>query len=420
MAIDRKQPKCPYEKLCGGCRMDGRSYAATLEEKRAAMEELLAPVMPSGWRAKITGMDDPFHYRNKVHRAFGAVTKGRKKTWTSGIYREGTHEIIDVKDCLIEDARAVETIAHVKALIDEFHLPYFDEDTGNGLIRHLLIRTAHATGEMLLVIVTGSTWFPGKKNFADALRKRCPEITTAVLNLNDRKTSMILGPKETTLYGRGFIEDELCGLRFRISASSFYQVNSVMTEKLYAKAVEFAALTSETSVIDAYSGIGTIGMAAAHAAKDVLSIELNENAVRDARKNAEKNTLANVRFLRADATEALAALSKDSPYGDGSGLVLMMDPPRQGSTPEFIRTAAAMQPARIVYISCGPDTLARDLRLFAKLGYKAKAAEFYDMFPFTEHVESVTLLQRMSNTRERTITLDVEMEDYHRIKNEGR
>ncbi len=384
--------------------MDGRSYARTLEEKRVSMEKLLAPYLPEGWRPRITGMDDPFHYRNKVHRTFGAVSKGRKKVWTSGIYREGTHEIIEVRDCLIEDRRAVETLTRVRKLIDDFHLPYYDEDTGNGLIRHLLVRTAHKTGEMLLVIVTGSTWFPGKKNFAEALRKHCPEITTAVLNLNDRRTSLILGPKDTVLYGRGFIEDELAGLRFRISASSFYQVNSLMTEKLYQKAIQFAALTPETSVIDAYSGIGTIGMAAAGSAKDVLSIELNENAVRDARKNAERNGLQNVHFLRADATEALAAMAADSPYGDGSRLVLFMDPPRQGSTPEFIRAAVSMNPARIVYISCGPEALARDLRLFAKLGYKAREAECFDMFPFTGHVETVVLLRRDEKEEKKMIS----------------
>ena len=387
------EPRCPYEKLCGGCRMDGRTYAHTLEEKRAAAEKLIAPYLPEGWRGEITGMEEPFHYRNKVHRAFGAASKGRKKVWTSGIYREGTHEIISVRDCLIEDGRAVETLGRVQKLIDEFHLPYYDEDTQTGLIRHLLVRTAHSTGEMLLVIVTGSTWFPGKKNFAEALRKRCPEITTAVLNLNDRKTSLILGTKEASLYGRGFIEDELAGLRFRISASSFYQVNSVMTEKLYSAALEFAGLTPETSVIDAYSGIGTIGMAAARHAKDVLSIELNENAVRDARKNAERNGLQNVRFLRADATEALKAMAKENPFGDGE-LVIFMDPPRQGSTPGFIRAAAAMHPARIVYISCSPETLARDLRLFRDHGYRAQAARFYDMFPFTEHLEAAVQLSR--------------------------
>ena len=392
--MNLSEPRCPYEKLCGGCRMDGRSYACTLEEKRAAAEKLIAPYLPEGWKGAITGMEEPFHYRNKVHRAFGAVSKGRKKVWTGGIYREGTHEIISVKDCLIEDSRAVETLGRVQKLIDEFHLPFYDEDSQCGLIRHLLLRTAHATGEMLLVIVTGSTWFPGKKNFADALRKRCPEITTAVLNLNDRKTSLILGTRETNLYGRGFIEDELAGLRFRISASSFYQVNSVMTEKLYAKAIEFAGLTPETSVIDAYAGIGTIGMAAARHVKDVLSIELNENAVRDARKNAERNGLQNIRFLRADATEALKAMAKESPYGDGSALVIFMDPPRQGSTPGFIRAAAAMYPARIVYISCNPETLARDLRLFRDHGYQAEKAEFFDLFCFTEHLETVCCLRR--------------------------
>ena len=372
--------------------MDGRSYAETLEEKRAAAEKMIAPYLPGGWHGEITGMEDPFHYRNKVHRAFGAVRKGTKRVWTSGIYREGTHEIITVKDCLIEDGRAKETLGRVQKLIDEFELPYYDEDRQNGLIRHILLRTAHATGQMLLVLVTGSTWFPGKKNFAEALKKRCPEITTAVLNLNDRKTSLIFGPKETTLYGRGFIEDELAGLRFRISASSFYQVNSLMTEKLYEKAIEYAALTPEISVIDAYSGIGTIGMAAASRVKDVLSIELNENAVRDARKNAERNGLKNVEFLRADATEALKTMAKDSPYGDGSSLVILMDPPRQGSTPEFIHAAASMKPARIIYVSCNPETLARDLRLFRDHGYRAGTAHFYDMFPFTGHLETVCCL----------------------------
>ena len=240
----------------------------------------------------------------------------------------------------------------------------------------------------MVVLVLGSPILPSSNNFVKALRKEHPEITTVVLNINDRKTSMILGEREKVLYGKGFIRDELCGCTFRISPKSFYQVNPVQTEILYQKAIEFAHLTGKESVIDAYCGIGTIGLIASGHAKEVVGVELNKDAVKDAILNAKENQIRNVRFFQGDAGEFMEAMAAEGNSMD----VLFMDPPRAGSDEKFMASAVKMGPEKIVYISCNPETLARDLKYLTKKGYQVKKIQPVEMFAFTEHVETVVML----------------------------
>ena len=242
----------------------------------------------------------------------------------------------------------------------------------------------------MVVLVLGSPILPSSNNFVKALRKEHPEITTVVLNINDRKTSMILGEREKVLYGKGFIRDELCGCTFRISPKSFYQVNPVQTEILYQKAIEFAHLTGKEIVIDAYCGIGTIGLIASGHAKEVVGVELNKDAVKDAILNAKENQIRNVRFFQGDAGEFMEAMAAEGNSMD----VLFMDPPRAGSDEKFMASAVKMGPEKIVYISCNPETLARDLKYLTKKGYQVKKIQPVEMFAFTEHVETVVLLSR--------------------------
>ena len=349
------------------------------------MEELLGGVCPV---RPIIGMEEPYHYRNKVHAVFGL---DRKNNPISGIYKEGTHRILPVDSCLIEDQKADEIIVTIRSMLRSFKIRVFDEDTGYGLLRHVLIRRGFTTGEILVVLVTASPVFPSKNNFVKALREKHPEITTIVQNINGRSTSMVLGDKEHVLYGKGYIEDVLCGLRFRISSRSFYQINSAQTEKLYAKAIELAELTGNETVLDAYCGIGTIGLIASKHAGKVIGVELNQDAVRDAVQNAKKNGITNAQFFCNDAGRFMSHMAARGESAD----VVFMDPPRSGSTEEFIDAVALIQPKRVVYISCGPDTLARDLRMFAKHGYKAKEAWPVDLFGWTEHVETVVLLSQL-------------------------
>ena len=380
----RGKTKCPIYRECGGCQYLHLTYDQQLKEKQKRMEELLGGVCPV---RPIIGMEEPYHYRNKVHAVFGL---DRKNNPISGIYKEGTHRILPVDSCLIEDQKADEIIVTIRSMLRSFKIRVFDEDTGYGLLRHVLIRRGFTTGEILVVLVTASPVFPSKNNFVKALREKHPEITTIVQNINGRSTSMVLGDKEHVLYGKGYIEDVLCGLRFRISSRSFYQINSAQTEKLYAKAIELAELTGNETVLDAYCGIGTIGLIASKHAGKVIGVELNQDAVRDAVQNAKKNGITNAQFFCNDAGRFMSHMAARGESAD----VVFMDPPRSGSTEEFIDAVALMQPKRVVYISCGPDTLARDLRMFAKHGYKAKEAWPVDLFGWTEHVETVCLLSR--------------------------
>lgn len=374
--------KCPVSSKCGGCQWIDRSYEDQLNAKAVRFRKL----MESFCRTEgVIGMERPEHYRCKVHAAFG---EDRRHNAISGIYEEKSHRIVPVDSCLIENERADAIIVSIRGLLRSFKIRPYNEDTGYGLLRHVLVRTGHATGQILVVLVLASPILPSKNNFVKALLKLHPEITSIVINVNDRNTSMVLGDKEQVVYGKGYIEDRLCGMMFRISPKSFYQVNPGQTEKLYEKAMEYAALTGKETVLDAYCGTGTIGLIASAHAGRVIGVELNGDAVRDARSNAKRNQVKNIQFYQNDAGKLLLQMAEQGERLD----VLLMDPPRSGSSREFLEAAARILPGRIVYISCNPETLVRDLKILAGSGYRVERSVAVDMFPFTDGIESVSLL----------------------------
>ena len=335
----------------------------------------------------IVGMKNPLYYRHKVHAAFDCTRRGQI---VAGAYRKNTHDVVDIESCMIEDQESDEIIRDIKDMLRSFRIKTYDEDTGYGLLRHVLVRKGYATGQIMVVLVLASPILPSKNNFVKALRKKHPNITTVVLNVNDKKTSMVLGDRNITLYGKGFIEDKLCGCTFRISPGSFYQVNPVQTELLYEKAIHEAHLTGKERVIDAYCGTGTIGIIAAKNAGEVIGVELNRDAIRDAVTNAKRNDIRNIRFYNDDAGKFMVEMAQKGEKAD----VVIMDPPRTGSDEAFLSSVVKLSPERVVYVSCGPETLARDLKYLTKHGYAVKRATPYDCFPYTEHIETVVLLCR--------------------------
>ena len=378
----REAVLCPVEKRCGGCQLLGVDYKVQIKRKQKQLEELLGGLCPV--RGMI-GMENPFHYRHKVHAVFSHDRRGNA---ISGIYQENTHKVVPVERCLIEDEQADAIIGTIRGMLRSFKIRTYDEDTEYGLLRHVLIRKGYATGEIMVVLVTASPVFPSRNNFVRALREKHPEITTIIQNINGRGTSMVLGDRENVLYGKGYIEDVLCGFRFRISSRSFYQVNPAQTELLYGKALELAGLSGRETVIDAYCGTGTIGIIASGQAGRVTGVELSRDAVRDAVSNAKRNQIKNIQFYCEDAERFLLDMAAKGEQAD----VVIMDPPRSGSTEAFMDAIARMGARRVVYVSCNPETLARDVRYMRKLGYVGKEAWGVDLFPFTRHVETGVLL----------------------------
>ena len=378
---------CKVAKKCGGCQYQGVPYKEQLKKKQKMVNALLSKY---GKVEPIIGMENPYYYRNKVHAVFD---RDRKGNIVSGTYEAKTHRVVPVENCLIEDKKSQEIIRTIRGLLKSFKIKTYDEDTGYGLFRHVLIRRGFKSGEIMVVLVLGSPILPSSNNFVKALRKEHPEITTVVLNINDRKTSMILGEREKVLYGKGFIRDELCGCTFRISPKSFYQVNPVQTEILYQKAIEFAHLTGKESVIDAYCGIGTISLFLAQKAAHVCGVEIVPQAVEDAKENARLNHFENAEFF-VGAAEDVVTKQYQKSNGSLKADVVTLDPPRKGCDEKLLETVIAMEPERIVYVSCDPATLARDLRFLCDRGYELKKVRPCDMFGHSYHVETVCLLSR--------------------------
>lgn len=400
--------KCEKAKKCGGCQYQGIPYKEQLKKKQKTVENLLGKF---GRVQPIVGMEEPLYYRNKVHAVFDRDKKGKV---ISGIYEANSHRVVPVEKCFIEDEKSQEIIRTIRELAKSFKIKIYDEDTGYGLLRHVLIRRGFQTGQIMVVLVLASPILPSKNNFIKCLRQAHPEITTVVLNINDRQTSMVLGEREIPVYGPGYIKDILCGCSFRISPKSFYQVNPVQTEKLYRTAVEFADLKGKETVIDAYCGIGTISLVAAKHAGKVIGIELNKDAVRDARVNARENKIKNVEFFQGDAGEFMVAMAESGQKAD----VLFMDPPRGGSDKKFLSCAARQKPEKIVYISCNPVTLKHDLEYLTGHGYQVCKIRPVDMFPFTDDVETVCLLSNRKSKPDTHVDLTLDMEDYYRIKDQ--
>lgn len=381
--------QCPVYRKCGGCQLQNMDYKHQLEWKQNYVERLLRRfhrVNP------IIGMKNPYNYRNKVSAAFSTDRNGKT---ISGVYQSSTHRVVPVDKCMIEDKKADAIIVTIRKLLASFKIQPYNEFRGFGLLRHVLVRRGFKTNEIMVVLVLTSPILPAKNNFVKALLKEHPEITTVVLNVCNKKDSMVLGDNRQVLYGKGYIEDVLCGLRFRISPKSFYQINPLQTEALYNKAIEFAELSGSETAIDAYCGIGTIGMIAAKHLKEVIGVELNRDAYNDAKRNAKLNKIENISFVNADAGEYMTELAEAGENID----VVLMDPPRAGSDEAFLSSIVRLSPEKVVYISCNPDTLARDLNYLTRNGYEAKKIQPVDMFPHTNHVETVILLSRKAARR---------------------
>ncbi|MEG1389419.1 MAG: 23S rRNA (uracil(1939)-C(5))-methyltransferase RlmD [Angelakisella sp.] len=375
-------PTCKHAKKCGGCQMQNMPYPQQLRWKQIKVERLLEKFQKV---SPILGMKNPLHYRNKVQAAFGI---DMRKRIVSGVYQSSSHRIVPVDSCMIEDQKADEIIVTIRGMLTEFKLLPYNEDTGRGFLRHVLVKRGFASGEIMVVLVTGSSHFPSKNNFIQVLRDRHPDITTSVQNVNAGNTSLVLGEQQKVLFGSGYIEDTLCGCVFRISPKSFYQINPIQTEVLYGRAIELAGLSGHERVIDAYCGIGTIGLIASSHCKEVMGIELNRDAVKDAISNCRRNQITNARFYTGDAGEFMTAMAAENETAD----VVFMDPPRAGSDEAFLSSVLKLAPKKVVYISCNPETLARDLEVLTAGGYRTKSIQPVDMFPYTHHVEAIILM----------------------------
>lgn len=384
---DRIQPLCGVCTACGGCQFQQYTYPAQLKYKQNKVKDAFRRHLKKDVEVKETlGMANPYEYRNKIQVPIGRDPHGKI---VSGFYRSGTHKIIPIEKCYIENPKASKIISEFKKLIKDFHYEPYNEDTGYGLFRHILIRTSYHYEDVMVTLVTTRDEFKGKNNFVREFIKRCPNIKCIVQNINSRDTNVILGEKERILYGSGHIRDSILGVEFLISSKSFYQVNPEQVEVLYKKAIEAAEITSDEEVLDAYCGIGTIGLIASKYAKHVIGIEIVKEAIIDAKKNAKLNKIENVEFICDDASKAFQRLLSEK----HNISTVFVDPPRKGLDEQFVKTLLELKPKKIVYISCEPETLARDVALLSET-YNIESIQPVDMFPMTFHVETIVGLYR--------------------------
>ena len=383
MSKDRIQPKCKICTACGGCQYQQLAYPTQLAIKTTRVQNAIKRIahIENVVVKPCIGMKEPYHYRNKVQMPFG---KDKFGNIIYGFFKENSHEIIPVDECMIENKKAAPVLRTIKDLLKKHRITIYNEDNGTGLLRYVLIRTSYHYEELMVVLVTTEMNFPGQRNFIDELVKLHPEITTVVENVNSRHTNVILGFKDKVLYGKGTIKDDILGLTFNISASSFYQVNPVQVEVLYKTALDLIDIRSDQVVLDAYSGVGTIGLIAAKRAKKVISVEISHQAHLNAIENAKNNQIKNIEFFEDDAGKFI------NEYTDQLDIVIM-DPPRKGSDEKFLSSVLSREPKQIIYISCDPETLARDLE-YLKKKYEITFVQPVDMFPFTSHVETVVAL----------------------------
>ena len=383
----RIESRCKICSSCGGCVFQQLDYPSQLEFKSKKVKEQFRKVGHMDVDVLPTlGMETPYFYRNKIQMP---LCKDRRGNIYSGFYKTGTHVLVPVQKCFIEDERAERILDQIKDLMKSMRIEPYIEDERYGVVRHILIRTSKHFDQIMVVLVTNVDSFPSRNNFVKAIVKRCPEVTTIIQNINSRATNVILGERERVLYGKGYIEDLLCGVHFRISSKSFYQTNPVMTEVLYGKAMEAARLTKDDVVFDAYSGIGTIGMIASKYCGRVISVEIVKEAVRDGIQNAKFNHIDNFEMYCDDASDFMVRMAQKKEHVD----VLFMDPPRKGSDKRFLDALLKLRPSRVVYVSCDCSTLARDVSYIQK-SYQVESIQPVDMFPQTAHVETVVLLSR--------------------------
>ena len=375
---------CPHKARCGGCVDSCGEY---IDEAKAKFDTVRKLMPDTCFPHPMVLCDRPFYYRNKVHSGFFLTSSGEV---ICGPYEDGTHRIIRTDDCKIENRQAFAIIRDTAELAKKFKVRIYNEKTGTGQLRRILVRTADGTGQVMVVLITGAEYLKSKKAFCNSLRRMHPEITTIVTNVNTRSDSMILGRDSRVEYGKGYITDTLLGMKFRIAPDTFYQVNRAQAEKLYSTAIRMGRIGPDDNVLDAYCGIGTTTLSFAKIAGSVTGVEINKRSVEEAKRNASANGFLNTSFVCADATEYM----KDISAHKGHFNVIVLDPPRTGTTTSFINACKDMYPDRIIYISCNPETLARDLKSFSKCGYEAKEYTVVDMFPWTGSVETVVLLTR--------------------------
>lgn len=379
----RQEPDCPQYPKCGGCQLRHMTYEEETEMKRRRVQDALQRI--GGWDGEVSvihGAKAPDRYRNKIQFP---VADGPRV----GFFRARSHDVIDAADCLLQPLAATRLRTAFKTWMETWSVPAYDETAHRGLIRHFYVRVNRQGQSLCAVIANGKT-LPHTEELISALRAAEPGLLGVVLSVNTEKTNVILGKTYRTLWGQDFLEDTLCGLTFQLSVPSFYQVNRDQAELLYERALDFAALTGEETVLDLYCGIGTITLCMARKAKRALGAEVIPAAVEDARENARRNGVDNAEFFCADAGEAALQLAQRGIRPD----VICVDPPRKGISAQVIEAIVTMAPRRLVYVSCDPATLARDVKLLAERGYHLQKAEAADLFPRTHHVETVCLLRR--------------------------
>ncbi|MDE5566270.1 MAG: 23S rRNA (uracil(1939)-C(5))-methyltransferase RlmD [Anaeroplasmataceae bacterium] len=376
---------CPYQKECGGCQFMHINYDYELKLKEEYLKDLFKSFtgIPE---IKVIPSFLETHYRNKSQMTYKL---SKQKKVVCGFYEEYSHRIVPVQNCMLQSQASNKVIEVLNQILSKHKITPYDEKTGRGVIRHVFVRYAYQTKELMLIIVTNGEMFPGRNNVVKDLINSNLKIKTIVQNFNARNTSIVLGDRSKVLYGPGFIYEKVGDYTFKISPNSFFQVNSLGMNKLYQLAIESAKITKNDLVLDAYCGVGTISIFASKYAKEVIGVELNKHAVLDAKINAKNNHIENINFICDDATNYITNSAKNRAQFD----VLILDPPREGSTKQFINAVGYLKPKRVVYISCNPETLKRDLYLFSDNGYKIKSIVGVDMFSKTKHIEVITLLE---------------------------
>lgn len=387
----RIKPVCDVAHECGGCQIQHVDYNKQLKLKKNKVRATIERIgkLDNVLIHDVLGMDNPYRYRNKAQFPIDMGETGS----IIGFYKKGTHKIININGCKIQHSANDKILKIFKEFIDRNKISVYDEKTGKGLIRHILTRVSYASGVLMVVIITNGKKLKYKEEIVDELTNKIPQIKSIVQNINTKKTNIILGRQCITLYGSDKIVDYIGDLKFEISPLSFFQVNPFQTKVLYDKALEYAGLTENETVFDIYCGIGTISLFLAQRAKKVYGIEVIEAAIKDANKNAKVNDIDNAEFFVGKAEDVVPKLYKQGLKAD----VVVVDPPRKGCDKEVLETIAKMEPKRVVYVSCKPSTLARDLNILDELGYKTVEIQPVDMFPHTTHIECVTVLYRQDS-----------------------
>lgn len=386
---DRVEPGCPVSTQCGGCVFRHISYEAELKAKEERVREAAVRIggIDGALVGPILGAPSPERYRNKAQFPIG---EDRDGNLILGFYAHHSHRIVPCEDCLLQPEVFRRAMECLKTWRKRSRASVYDENTGKGLLRHLYLRRGEKTGEVMVCLVCNGDRIPCEAEWVELLHREIPGLASVLININREKTNVVLGKRCRTLWGKGTITDTLCGLSFELSPLSFYQVNPLQTERLYGEAARYAALTGKETLLDLYCGTGTIGLSMAAGAGRVIGAEIVAPAVENARENARRNGIENAEFLCGDAAKAAQTLEKRGirPH------VIVLDPPRKGCGPELIETVSRMGPGRVVYVSCDPATLARDIKLFEGLSYKVQAVTPVDMFPRTSHIETVVCLHR--------------------------